>query len=333
MDVFLRKQPNNPLILSFIPILLQLSQNKSPTEKSLAEKCRSVFSKRFEHADEVPVIEDVEETEKILEALHNTARKNPNPEMAKALSNASIFIAKALNQSKQEGGRDVPIKIYKASLKDYMTRSNSKLLPKFFQDYVQRQPESAWPLHDDMVAYAVSDDVNEHHHMTALQMVASMARLLGTISKTDRKAATGFVERARSIIYKALEEKGSATGNWSASQIKEVIKAALQIARSSQVLYPKPEELAAAWAVEDLRNIELTLKQTERLANTPSVFTMLGQLTLLVDPEAKAKVAAKKNEKQADRKRKLQDTKEAKDESIKAEEVPKKKKKTVKKSS
>ena len=306
VEIYLRKQQTNPLVLSFIPVLLALSQSSAPAEKSLAEKAKAILVRRFDKAVEVPTIVDVDAAKKILEEIHNTARRTPSKEVGKACSSVSIFMAKAFNQSQASGAGSAVAEVYKASLKDFLTRKNSKLSPSFFQDYLQRQPLHAWALREDILGYAKGDAVNDFHYLSALNLLSAVAKQFSNVVKAgEKESVESYVEECRKVLYEALETKGSATGTWNAPRVKEVIKACLQMARLSQVVFDTPEKLAAAWSVEDLRNIELTLRQTERLAGTNSVFTLLSQLLLLVDPKAKESRAAQKQQKQADRKRKL----------------------------
>jgi DNA polymerase phi len=336
VEIYLRKQATNPLAFSFIPILLQLSQSSLPAEKSLAEKAKAILLRRFDKADEVPVITDVESAKKVLQAIHDTAKRTSSKEVGKACSNVSIFMAKAFNQCEVAGSGEAVTETYRASLKDFLTRKNSKLSPTFFQDYLQRQPVHAWALRGDILAHANGDGVNDFHHLSALTLLSAVAKQFTTLVKDGQQdSVVEFIDQCRKALYEALETKASATGTWNAPRVKEVIKACLQIARFSQTVHKTPEDLARAWAVEDLRNIDTTIRQTERFANTPSVFSLSSQLLLLVDPEAKAAQAAAKQQKQADRKRKLEQedkpaAKKGKKEAVKGEKaevtLPKKKK-------
>lgn len=305
VEVYLRKQSANPMVFSFIPILLQLSQSSSPAEKTLAEKAKAILLRRFDKNDDVPTIKDVQAARKTLEAVHNTARRASSKEVVKACSNVSVHITKAMNQSGQKGAASAATDVYRESLKDCMTRKSSKLPATFISDYIQRQPILGWALRGDILNYAKGDGVNDFHYLSALTLLSAVAKQFANLVKAGEKdSVASFVKDCRAALYETLETKGSATGKWNAPRLKEVIKSALQVARFSQVVYDTPETLAQAWSVEDLRNIQLTLGQTERLANTPSVFKMLTQLSLLVDPQAKAASNAKKDQKQADRKRK-----------------------------
>jgi DNA polymerase phi len=334
VEIYLRKQQTNPLVLSFIPILLTLSQSSAPAEKSLAEKAKAILLRRFGNAVEVPVIEDVEAAKKTLEAIHNTARRTSSKEVGKACSNVSIFMAKAFNLSQSEGAASAVTEIYRASLKDFLSRKTSKLSPTFFQAYLERQPLQAWALRDDILRYARGDAVNDFHYLSALNLLSAVAKQFSNVVKAgEKESVEAYVEDCRKVLYEALETKGSAAGSWNAPRVKEVIKACLQMARLSQVVFDTPQKLAQAWSVEDLRNIDLTLRQTERLANNGSVFTLLGQFLLLVDPQAKEAQAAKKQQKQADKKRKLSEVASTVDESVTATKKGKKAGGAVKKQS
>lgn len=305
IEIYLRKQAANALVFRFIPSLIRLAQMTGPEEKSVAIKSANVLTRRFEKSDTVPTVTDVAAVTEVLDEIHSMARSAPNKDIAKLCSQCSIAVAKSLAHSQHPAP---VVSAYQTSLKDYMTKKTSKLAPSLINDLLARQPLQAWALRDDLVRYAGGAAVNAFHTEEALNMLAALSKQLSALSKAvDADEINAFISDCQKVIYDNLEQVASGSLSWNASRVKEAIKTALQIARHSTTVLDSPEAVAEAWDVKRLRKVQSALEQSASVKNTPSVFTLLSQLALMVDPEAKKAQAARKQEKQQAKKRKAED--------------------------
>lgn len=329
----MRKQSTSPLIFDFIPVLLQLAKGTGNKEQSLASKASGILNKRFDKMVDIPVVTDVEATRELLKGIHSAAITAPTKDFARVCSHCSIAVAKAVAQATQ--GKTVEsdpvLDTYRETLKTFMTKKTTRLPESFLAEFLQRQPEQAWLLREDLLRYAGKGSVNAYHQLSAFTLLTQMSKQLANLVKThpvDDVAA--FVRQTAFTLYEDLNLGLSSKGNWNANRIKEFIKCGIQIARYSHAVFTTPESLAQAWEVARLRAIHRQIEQTDRLKNTPSVATLIKQFAMAVDPEIKAAQQSKKQEKQAERKRKLEErAKQQKPSEDAAEEVkPAKKAKT-----
>jgi DNA polymerase phi len=305
VEAFMKRQPQNALLLPLIPILLRLNQEIGTKDKQLGSKAGAVLQSRVVSHKEVPVIEtkDVEVAGAALEAIHEIARGAASKEFLALCSHCSVFVSKALahanmpsSSSKTGAPVEVVARTYAASLKEVMTKKNSRLHTSFISDLVQRQPEQAWSLRDDIVKYANGEGVNDHQQADAFNLMSAMAKRLTVISQTNDVAQVkAWIMSARKVLYDVLEKESSDSGTWQAPRIKDVIKTALQIARFSKPVLA--DEFAAAWGGDAAAALGEKLSQTKRLQNNASVRMLYGQFELFVSPSAQAAQLKRKEEK------------------------------------
>ncbi|GHJ85594.1 hypothetical protein NliqN6_1996 [Naganishia liquefaciens] len=338
VEAYMRKQSSNPLIFDFIPILLELAKGTGNKEQSLASKAAGILNKRFDKMVDIPIVTESEAAREILQIIHSAAITAPTKEFARVCSHCSIAVAKAVAQAPSEtvsSENDPVLATYRETLKTFMTKKSTKLPESFLAEFLQRQPEQAWALREDLLRYAGKDSINAYHQLSAFTLLTHMAKQLANLIKNhSAEDVASFVRQTAASLYDALAYGVSSEGNWNANRIKEVIKSAIQIARYSHVVFTTPDSLAQAWDVERLRSIHVAIQDAERLKNTPSVLTLMKQFAMAIDPQVKAAQQSKKQEKQAARKRKLEEKTQQKATEDPVIEAPAKKAKTsaVKKS-
>ncbi|KAJ9097368.1 hypothetical protein QFC19_006836 [Naganishia cerealis] len=333
VDAYMRKQATNPLIFEFIPILLHLAKGTGNKEQSLASKASGILNKRFDKATDIPTVTDMDAARQTLQSIHTAAITAPTKDFARVCSHCSISVAKAVAQAthgKASADADPVLDTYRETLKTFMTKKTTKLPESFLAEFLQRQPEQAWSLRDDLLRYAGKDSVNAYHQLSAFTLLTQLSKHLANFVKVQPvEEVAAFVKQAATHLYDALSLGVSAKGDWNANRIKEFIKAGIQIARYSHAVFTTPEALAQAWDVERLRGLQREIEGTERLKNTPSVHTIMKQFAMAIDPEVKAAQQSKKQEKQAARKRKLEEKTQGKSTGETAEVQPAKKAKTA----
>ncbi len=306
----MRKQNTNSLIFTLIPPLLTLAANAGIAEKPLSTKATSVLAS-LGKATDTPTVDDPEQIKEVLAEVHNIARTNPSRELAKICNDCSIMLAKAAGQEVVDGedAEDSPVlATYRDSLKDLLTRKNSKVQASIFDDFFKRQPIQSWPLRKDLLRYIQEDKVNGLHLRMAFGLVASLSKQFAIVVKTiNADEIKSFLLEVRKALYSALKTHGGADGTWQEGWVKDLIRHALTIGRFSKNVCTTSEQLAEVWAAPELAEIDKDLQQVERLAQYPSVFKLLGQFRLLIDPSAKEEQGARKAAKQEAKKRKREE--------------------------
>lgn len=147
VDLYLKKQPTNALVLRFIIPLVELVAGSSQDERQLADKATGILRQRFGKSKDVPSEADVEQVSLVGTQLHAQARKSHSSDLLSILSMCSLYVGKVLVQLKAD---ETLQDLYKQSLGDFATRKNSSLNAPFFQDFVRRFPPQAWAIRQDL---------------------------------------------------------------------------------------------------------------------------------------------------------------------------------------
>lgn len=164
VDLLVRKQSTNPLILQTVLPLLELATQSSLDERQLADKAKGILKNRVCKAKEVPSGVDADKTTSLLEKIHELAQHARNSEILATLGEASVFIARVSSDPEQ------CIAAYKSSVEDFASRKNSSLNPAFFQQYIKRFPNQGWALRDELLSSS-SKSVNGYRACQMLQML------------------------------------------------------------------------------------------------------------------------------------------------------------------
>jgi DNA polymerase phi len=174
VDLYLKKQPTNALVLRFIIPLVDLVAGSSQDERQLADKAMGILRQRFGKTKEVPVEAHVEQVSLVATQLHAHARKSHSSDLLSILSVCSLYVGKLLVQLKED---ETLQDVYKQSLVDFATRKNSSLNAPFFQDFVRRFPPQAWAIRQDLVKQC-RKAINAYRKCQILQLVDKLYTLL-----------------------------------------------------------------------------------------------------------------------------------------------------------
>lgn len=174
LDIFLSKQPKNPLVIRLVLPLVDLVTNTGADERQLTDKAIGILRTRLGKAKEAPSDIDEEKTVTILEELHVRARKASSADVLATLSQCSLFLSKTLLQM---GASSSVVNVYKQSFADFVTRKASRLNSAFLQDFVRRHNDAAWDLRDDLLSLT-GEAVNAYR---ASQVFAFLQTLLGQL--------------------------------------------------------------------------------------------------------------------------------------------------------
>ncbi|KAK4686071.1 DNA polymerase phi, partial [Tremellales sp. Uapishka_1] len=272
-DTYARKQPSNPLVLEIISPLLNLVRATGSSETELANKAAGILRSRLGKAKDFPTVPT---SSKLLQSIHELARKASTEEFSSLCSACSLFVTKALDDSTDE-----VVEAYRATLKDFMTRKASLVHANFILDFVKRFPVKAWELQADLCAYvAPGAGVNAYRQTQAYSMLQTLAQLLTTISKQiDASEIKTFISKASGDVYTTLESATEDGSAWNAARLKDVCKFALQLARASKSLLEK-DEVTTVFSTERLAMVITKFKTSARTKEMKSIHGLLHQLSL-----------------------------------------------------
>ncbi|RDX52694.1 hypothetical protein OH76DRAFT_1399938 [Lentinus brumalis] len=295
IDIFVRKQPTNPLVIRLIMPLVELIVATGPDEKQLSDKATGILRNRLGKSKDIPTSVAVEDAAKILEELHELARKASTSDVLTTLNQSSLYLAKVLLHA---DAVEPVQKAYRESLHDFVARKSSKLNTAFFDDFVKRHPQAAWGIRDDLVK-ATGDALNVYRQMQAFHLLQTLINQLPAIG--DRKAEVlAFVPKLRQAILDTLSNACSATGATSVqpAQAKEILKLALMAVRQTKRVAQNDAELSSAWEPSKWSDLSGSLASSDRLKASVGLQAMCKQIIQLVqDDKAGSKASDKSKDK------------------------------------
>ncbi|KIK06531.1 hypothetical protein K443DRAFT_89113 [Laccaria amethystina LaAM-08-1] len=174
VDIFIKKQSSNPLILRLISPLMELIAGTGQDERQLSDKAKGILRTRIGKAKETPSQADSEEVRVIAGNLHTRARKTASSDFLGILSQSSLYVSKILINLEDENS---VIDMYRESLIDFVTRKNSHLNATYFNEFFQRFPAQGWTLRTDLLDLA-SKAVNAYRQSQVLQLLQRLVPVM-----------------------------------------------------------------------------------------------------------------------------------------------------------
>ncbi|KAI8504946.1 Myb-binding protein 1A [Branchiostoma belcheri] len=194
LDIFLRKQPSNPLVLELVEPLLRIVQDslRKSEEHSLAEKVAGLYRNKLCKIKEYPVLErpESEGLHAVLSNIVQVAYMAPSVYLVSLVSAGCLFLLRVLRgktspaepspvktrakrkkekqtEDKTSGSEDPDLKtghidvqkvvdLYSSALQNFMTRRDSHIHAVLFEDLVQHFPVLGWQLAEPLTGYITS---------------------------------------------------------------------------------------------------------------------------------------------------------------------------------
>lgn len=205
VDTFIKKQPSNPLTLRLILPLVELLSSTSTDEKQLADKTTGILRSRFGKPKDIVIIDDTAKAVDVLESLHQRARKAHSPDAVSVISLCSLFIVKSII------AKDEPavLRVYKASLQDFVTRKASSLSTGFILDFIKRFASQAWSIRLSLIE-VIPNSANGFRQAQVFSLIQSLLTALPNPVRTfnlfagcmsDQLCITGIKERRCRGVY------------------------------------------------------------------------------------------------------------------------------------
>ncbi|KAF8934912.1 DNA-directed DNA polymerase [Dissophora ornata] len=188
LELYIKKQSSNELVLDLIVPLLSLVLIPSASNKPVHDKISALLRNKLAKIKDYPRDCDDEHVFEILAQVHELAKKSPDAKFSGLCGDLSLLLVKVLigGQDEKTAVSDVkimpPVKktrgtaksktaaigpeeaalktkqdrvvaLYSASLKEFMTRKNSNLSAKMFLEFIDRFPHLAWHLSGTLLEY------------------------------------------------------------------------------------------------------------------------------------------------------------------------------------
>lgn len=187
VDIFVKKQSSDPLILRFITPLVEIVINTGSDEQQLSEKTKGILSNRLApKLGQLPSNVSQSELAKSYLDVHNYARRVHDSGLQTALKSCSLHLTKRLLNA---GAVDVVTNTYRASLTDFFTRKNSALQPAFFEDFFRQNRSIGWELRQDVLEGS-SKALNGYRQCQAFQFLHLLLPAVSTMVRTNAVSST-----------------------------------------------------------------------------------------------------------------------------------------------
>jgi DNA polymerase phi len=182
VDIFIKKQPTSQHIIHVILPLADVIAGTGSDERQLADKATGLLRNRLGKSKDLPSDIDSEETVTVLDELHRRARRARSSEVLATLSQCSLYLSKVMLQSKAE---ESVLRVYRASLVDFITRKASTLNATFFHDFIRRYPASGWSLRGDVID-ASCQATNVYRQCQAFQLLHTIVNQIPALVRETR---------------------------------------------------------------------------------------------------------------------------------------------------
>ncbi|KAI9337260.1 DNA polymerase phi-domain-containing protein [Obelidium mucronatum] len=294
LDIYIRKQPTNPLILSLImpSLAIILETAESEESRELHTKMCTLVRTRLGQIKETPTVDTLENGIALLKQVQELAAKAPSASVAALCSQLSLLITRAIAHSHPEGvaitttasGQVEPpsakkkktnndkkavaaapspavvvksspvIQVYAASMLDFMTRKKSKIQTSLFLDLCNRHPALGLQLLPDIAECIAKGQVEKGFKI--VQGFNVMGACLQKLPVKDNAANTDALARFQQAFLAALLEstKVNEEKGMTVARIKELVKPCAGIVRRLK---------KAGGSEADLANVKKSLESRD----------------------------------------------------------------------
>ncbi|XP_070572411.1 myb-binding protein 1A-like protein [Ptychodera flava] len=331
LDIFIKKQPTNPLVLELIhPLLITIQSAVHQKEENvLAEKASALYKNKLCRMKKYPhdIQDKSEHLHQILEDLFKVAHKATSVHMVSLASSGCLFLVRVLRgnsaataetgkskrqkksksnpeddvSKERQGMLDIAkvSQLYRNALNDFLSRRESRLHPMLFTDLIYRLPEYGWYLADLLVKY-VKDGVQLYRKIQACKMLATL------MGKSDFNRAvcswkeffTSLCDVSKEILQGLVEDESAQTTK--PKYLVEVIKMMQATVRLSK---KRKEDQTGLW--KDFVLLSMKLEKTEVVKRSREItaanLALRGMMTDHLYSEKKIKGMKRKRTKQKHR--------------------------------
>ncbi|KAJ1965323.1 DNA-directed DNA polymerase [Dipsacomyces acuminosporus] len=204
-NVFLTKQPESPLVIRLLPAVLDLARStvKDNRNKPIHDRTISILSSsRTSYPTGFKTADGLD----LLRVVHNRASRAADKRESGMLANIASYLVQAVLDNKEEGPKGKSAKtaaattneiskLYRAALKDFMTRKTSQIRVDFFTSLARRLRPSRLPFVWELVVDGVSEyghplkAVNAYRQVQMFALAAEISATASRLSGQDDAAA------------------------------------------------------------------------------------------------------------------------------------------------
>jgi DNA polymerase phi len=251
IDIYLKKNSANPLMIQFVQPLLKLLMKTygSTDDKVIHQRLLNILKTRFANLKVGPTDLDIQKTLGLLKEIHNLTGRVENKTIGTVCGHVSTALVKMIlmtetqpikkiktgkNQSKNASKEDQILQLYTESLKQLMSSKHSELEVGFFADLHQKVPQISLRLLPHIAeAMDVSVIKKDYRFLQGTQILLRLVQNVQKEHETLAKDSLLLSLPKFSTIYMSLIQSLTGEKVIAASRLKEVLKLLVQIIRRS----------------------------------------------------------------------------------------------------
>ncbi|KAI8325305.1 hypothetical protein GQ54DRAFT_283343 [Martensiomyces pterosporus] len=215
-NVFLTKQPESPLVMKLLPVIIDLAKttNKDSRSKPIYNRTMSILNtKRLRCPTGFKTADGLE----LLRAVHERAQRSADKNELNMLTNVATFLVKAVlgnsdgtasSKKKALSVSKEVAQMYELTLKDFMTRKTSQIHVEFFTTVARRLRPSQLEFMWRLATKAVSEyghplkAVNVYRQVQVFTLAGAIAATASQVSdeSADLDDASLFVALSKELL-------------------------------------------------------------------------------------------------------------------------------------
>ncbi|EIW84995.1 hypothetical protein CONPUDRAFT_47531 [Coniophora puteana RWD-64-598 SS2] len=287
VDTFIKKNPSSPHNIRIVLPLVELATKSGSDERQLSDKATGLLKSHLAKSKDVPSVIDAEKTTTIFKELHERARRVPGSDALSVLSQCSLYISRVL----QNGGQEQAIvDLYQESLLDFTSRKASRLNFNFFQDYIRRFASLAWQSRSTFLS-GIEKAVNAYRKCQTFQLLQTLLSQQYVVA--EKEQFLSFMPALRDTIYETIVAACKSDKDFTAAQIKDILKLGLQAIRQTRKV--DSSKCTKIWKPSLWEELHQNLASSERFKTSTNLLSMCKQMqqTAKVSETAASKKAKK----------------------------------------
>ncbi|KAG0229067.1 DNA-directed DNA polymerase [Actinomortierella wolfii] len=344
LELFVKKQSHNELVLELIVPLMSLVLVPSTSNKPVHDKINALLRFKLAKIKDYPRECNEEHVFEILTQVHDLAKKAPDAKFSSLCGELSLLLikvliggedsgtilveAKAPTTDKKKGkgkGKDSTntldanhqriVTLYIASLKEFMTRKNSNLSAKMFLEFIDRFPHLAWHLSATLLGFmSPKATAKPFRQAMAFSMMAALVKRLSNKKNPEFEQLfldtlplirESFKETIENALQQSQEENSEASNSGKVLTVARLREILKFVTLSARMAKNGQRDVQAIWKTNEMGPLLQKLAEDSRFESSGALRSMIQQLLVLMGSDIK--LVLKKQEKQEKRKRKQQE--------------------------
>ncbi|XP_077995887.1 myb-binding protein 1A-like protein [Glandiceps talaboti] len=333
LDIFIKRQPSNPLVLELLhPLLLTIqSAVHNKGETVLAEKASTLYRNKLCRSRKYPhdIQDQSQHLHEMLENLFKVAHTAASVHMVSLASSGCLFLIRVLKgnaagpgtqapgtftkikqkEKKSDAQKDPTVQqqglldvekssqLYRSALQDFLSRRESHLHPVLFTDLIERLPDIGWCL-SDLLVKSVKDGVQLYRKIQACKMLVTL--MTRSNQRPIQHSWEDFFTSICAVCKDVLQDVHDSESTTKPKYLLELIRMMQALVRMTISMQ---KQKSGVWDVfvPLLMKIEKKEVVTRSSEITAAVVTLRNMMTNKSSSEANRKNKKRKRKKQRNR--------------------------------